>query len=176
MHMIGFMTPFSLLSRWGNALKRLWLTPAPKAPSPIQPDDKRWQRSIDFVLLWEGGYVNDPKDPGGETNFGISKRSHPDLDIKNLTREQAIAIYKSGYWEASGSHQLAWPLCLMHFDSAVNLGVGRAKRLLGQANNDFAHYADLRRAYYRSLDNFPKYGRAWMRRVDEVVAEGSKPL
>ena len=38
---------------------------------------------IEVVLHHEGGYVNDPKDPGGETNFGIAKRSHPDVDIKN---------------------------------------------------------------------------------------------
>ena len=41
---------------------------------------------IEVVLEHEGGYVNDPKDPGGETNFGIAKRSHPDVDIKNLQK------------------------------------------------------------------------------------------
>ena len=45
---------------------------------------------IEVVLHHEGGYVNDPKDPGGETNFGIAKRSHPDVDIKNLTKEWEI--------------------------------------------------------------------------------------
>ena len=47
---------------------------------------------IEVVLHHEGGYVNDPKDPGGETNFGIAKRSHPDVDIKNLTEEGAKEI------------------------------------------------------------------------------------
>ena len=56
---------------------------------------------IEVVLHHEGGYVNDPKDPGGETNFGIAKRSHPDVDIKNLTKEGAKDIYKEG--SGSGS-------------------------------------------------------------------------
>ena len=50
------------------------------------------------VLKHEGGYVNDPSDPGGETKYGISKRAFPDLDIKNLTEEQAILIYYDEYW------------------------------------------------------------------------------
>ena len=53
-----------------------------------------FERAIDKTLAWEGGYVNDPKDPGGETKYGISKRAHPDVDIKNLSREKACAIYK----------------------------------------------------------------------------------
>ena len=54
---------------------------------------------IEVVLHHEGGYVNDPKDPGGETNFGIAKRSHPDVDIKNLTKDGAKEIYKEHYWD-----------------------------------------------------------------------------
>ncbi len=55
--------------------------------------------SIQKTLVNEGGCVNDPVDPGGETNMGISKRQYPNLDIKNLTQEQAIEIYKEGYWK-----------------------------------------------------------------------------
>ncbi len=53
----------------------------------------------DLLDNWEGGYVDDPADPGGETNFGISKRSYPDLDIKALTRDEAIAIYYRDFWQ-----------------------------------------------------------------------------
>ena len=53
---------------------------------------------IEVVLEHEGGYVNDPHDAGGETNFGIAKRWYPDVDIKNLTKEQAKKIYHQDYW------------------------------------------------------------------------------
>jgi len=49
--------------------------------------------ALNFVLKWEGGYVNDPRDSGGETKFGISKKAYPNLDIKNLTQQQAGEIY-----------------------------------------------------------------------------------
>ena len=54
--------------------------------------------ALDFVLREEGGYTNNPNDPGGETNYGICKRNYPNLDIKGLTRAQAIAIYRRDYW------------------------------------------------------------------------------
>src|SRR5690606_28008981 len=55
--------------------------------------DERFRRAVEVVLKHEGGYVNNPSDPGGETKYGISKRSYPELDIANLTQEDAIAIY-----------------------------------------------------------------------------------
>ena len=54
------------------------------------------------VLHHEGGYVNAPQDPGGETKFGISKRAYPNVDIKNLSRKQAIKIYYDDYWIKTG--------------------------------------------------------------------------
>ena len=53
---------------------------------------------IGITLHHEGGYVHDPKDLGGETNFGIAKRFYPDVDIKNLTEDEAKEIYKKDYW------------------------------------------------------------------------------
>jgi len=61
-----------------------------------------FDQAIPQVLANEGGYVNDPKDPGGETNFGISKRTYPNVDIKNLTKEQAEAIYRRDFWLFDG--------------------------------------------------------------------------
>ena len=87
-------------------------------------------RAIQFVLGWEGGLVNDPADAGGETNFGISKQAYPALDIKALTREQAVEIYQRDYWEAVGADQLPENLAFAVFDCAVNQGVGTATRLL----------------------------------------------
>lgn len=80
--------------------------------------------AIAVILKHEGGYVNDPKDPGGETKFGISKRSFPSIDIKNLTVDKAKDLYKVNYWEiVKGdliNHQL---LATNIFDFAVNAGI-----------------------------------------------------
>jgi len=89
--------------------------------------------ALAFVLGQEGGYSNNPNDPGGETNFGISKRAYPDLDIASLTHEQAAAIYRRDYWERIKGDELPYAIALITFDSAVNCGVDRAVRWLQQA-------------------------------------------
>ena len=87
------------------------------------------------VLHHEGGYVNDPKDPGGETNFGIAKRSHPDVDIKNLTEQKAKAIYKEHYWDRNKVEDLPEDLRHIYFDMCVNQGRGRAVKIMQRAAN-----------------------------------------
>ena len=96
---------------------------------------------IEVVLHHEGGYVNDPKDPGGETNFGIAKRSHPDVDIKNLTKDGAKEIYKEHYWDKNKVEDLPANLRHIYFDMCVNQGKGRAVKILQRAAN--AKGADL---------------------------------
>jgi len=96
---------------------------------------------IEVVLHHEGGYVNDPKDPGGETNFGIAKRSHPDVDIANLTKDGAKEIYKEVYWDGNKVEELPEELRHIYFDMCVNQGKGRAVKILQQAAN--AKGADL---------------------------------
>ena len=59
----------------------------------------KFDKAMEHIFKWEGGYVNDAKDPGGETKYGICKRSHPTVDIKNLTKDQAKVIYKREYWD-----------------------------------------------------------------------------
>lgn len=76
--------------------------------------------AIDTVLLNEGGYVDDPNDKGGATNFGLSQRTYPNLDIKNLTKEQAIGIYKKDFWKYDGV--LDQLVATKIFDASVNLG------------------------------------------------------
>ena len=88
---------------------------------------------IEVVLHHEGGYVNDPKDPGGETNFGIAKRSHPDVDIKNLTKEGAKEIYKEVYWDGNKVESLPEDLRHIYFDMCVNQGRGTAVKILQRA-------------------------------------------
>ena len=90
---------------------------------------------IKVVLKHEGGYVNDPKDPGGETNFGIAKRSHPDVDIKNLTEDKAKDIYKEHYWDGNKVESLSEELRHIYFDMCVNQGKGRAVKILQRAAN-----------------------------------------
>ena len=97
-----------------------------------------FERALAFALKWEvgnvpnGGYLSPEKaaalgDPGGETKYGISKRSYPHLDIAALTPAGARDIYLADYWLSSGKQRsccdrMAWPLNVVHFDCAVNVG------------------------------------------------------
>jgi len=96
--------------------------------------DERFLRAVEVVLKHEGGYVNDPRDPGGETKYGISKRSYPSLDIANLTREDAIAIYYRDFYVKYGYDRLRdEAVATKVFDMAVNMGPATAHRLLQEA-------------------------------------------
>jgi lysozyme family protein len=81
----------------------------------------------------DGAYHNDPHDPGGETKYGIAKASHPDVDIANLTVDQAIDIYQKSYWNPLHCDLWPWPVALQVFDCAVNQGVGAAAKCLQAA-------------------------------------------
>ncbi len=144
------------------------------------------------LLHHEGGYVHAPDDPGGETKFGISARSYPDLDIKTLTKDDAIAIYRRDWWERYGYERLSAPIAEAVFLFSVNAGPGRAHRVLQEALVDLGvklkvdgvlgpmtcreatHYRhqDVLLAlvnagaitYYRSLRK-PQYLAGWIRRV-----------
>lgn len=142
------------------------------------------------VFEFEGGYVNDPRDPGGETNFGISKRSYPREDIKNMTRARAAQIYRRDYWNAIRGDDLPAGLDLVAFDAAVNSGVSRgAKWLQGalgvsadgrigpqsiaaaKASNAAAvidRAVDARLAFLRRLSTWGAFGKGWTRRVEAV--------
>ena len=130
-----------------------------------------FEKAISFILKWEGGYVCHPDDPGGETKFGISKQSYPDLDIKNLTREEAVHIYRRDYWQASGADRLPWPLALVHFDTSVNHGVGFADRLHSESAGDVARYVIARMLHYRELRTWPVHGAGWTNRMMRLLGE-----
>ena len=99
-------------------------------------DDRHFEAAAALVIRHEGGYVNDPKDAGGETKFGISKRSYPHLDIKRLTYQDAMNIYKRDYWDAGKFALLDnRELACRVFDLAVNCGTGTAVKLLQRACN-----------------------------------------
>lgn len=89
--------------------------------------------AVDVVLDHEGGYVNDPDDPGGETKFGISKRAYPDLDIASLEVEDAEEIYRRDYWQECGGPDISdfdVGLAVTVLDHAVNAGVSNAVKIL----------------------------------------------
>lgn len=95
--------------------------------------DQGFSDQINKTLAFEGGYGNDPADPGGETNFGISKRQYPDLDIRGMTREKAIWIYFNDYWKPYRLAELPPAIGGKIFDLGVNMGSVTAIRLLQRA-------------------------------------------
>lgn len=154
--------------------------------SPDSQDD--FAKAMRFLLPWEGGLVDDPDDPGGLTNYGISLRYNPDLGragVKGLTPEKAGAIYRVKYWEPSGASRLPWPLSLVVFDTAVNCGVARAKEFLaacpflGAPGINAQIVINTRRAYYadriRRAPVKRKYAKGWENRLKalERVVAGS---
>jgi len=130
---------------------------------------------VDQVLKHEGGYVNDPRDPGGETNFGISKRAYPTLNIKALTKEQAIEVYRRDYWARIDK---TFPeLNLLVFDSAVNQGVSAANAFvntiklmnLKTSSERIKYYSMLRENRYKANKNFQIFGKGWLARLNDVT-------
>jgi len=91
-----------------------------------------FQAAVRFTLAdrIEGGYVNDPEDPGGETNCGIAKKFHPKEDIPNMTPERATAIYYRDYWLANRCDKLPHCVSLALFDFAVNAPAWQARKCL----------------------------------------------
>lgn len=134
-----------------------------------------FERAFDMVIGHEGGYVNDPNDPGGETKFGISKRAYPTLDIKSVTIEQAREIYLRDYWFTAGCDRIEDDaMAILVFDCAVNQGVSRALRFAAGANTPAEFQAE-RALHYATLPTFGRYGRGWMRRLfDGLLKSGAK--
>ena len=99
--------------------------------------------AIKKILNAEGGYTNNPADPGGETKFGISKRSYPHIDIKSLTVAQAKEIYKNDFWLANKYDQIANDfIAEQALDLAVNIGPANANKILQKAYNFLANCAN----------------------------------
>ncbi|WP_367846453.1 glycoside hydrolase family 108 protein [Rhodoferax sp. WC2427] len=111
-----------------------------------------FDQAFDRLMGAEGGYVNDPHDPGGETNWGISKRSYPTVDIKALTREGAKAIYLRDFWAPLVDAHPA--VRFQTFDFAVNSGISTAVRKLQAAIGvaDDGHWGPLSAAKLASMD------------------------
>jgi lysozyme family protein len=132
-----------------------------------------------FILAEEGGYVNNPADPGGETKYGISKRAYPQLNIASLAVEDAKIIYKRDYWNVLGLDGIEkYGPALVLMDCAVNQGVKRAmqiKEKVATSSQPFvvAFQAE-RMLHYASLPTFPTFGRGWSRRLIRCAMEAVK--
>lgn len=146
-----------------------------------------FETAVEFILEHEGGYSNDSADAGGETNFGISRRSYPDLDIKNLTQVKAMAIYRKDFWDRCRCGELPHGLDLLVFDACVNQGVVPAIRMLQQSLSmtqdgivgpmtlRAANRIDIRAEYiarrchqYALIPQVLRYGLGWFRRVAQA--------
>jgi lysozyme family protein len=166
--------------------------------------------SLPFVLRWEGGYVDHPADPGGRTNKGVTQavydrwRASQGLvprHVRLIEDPEVNAIYQTGYWMPPRCDLLRRQLDLVQFDTAVNMGVGRAVRFLqaavgcqvdgafgpstakGAAECDLwtalTAYCDAREAYYRRLaERRPELAvflRGWLNRLNALRAEVGLP-
>lgn len=130
---------------------------------------KRFLDFMPFIFEWEGEtYENDPDDPGGATKFGIDQRSHPNVNIRNLTKEQALEIYWQE-WIKDGCEAKGSPFAEVFFNCAVNMGLGRAKQFdSGVAGEDAKGFLDQQETYYHNLAEgrrFRKYLRGWLNRT-----------
>lgn len=139
----------------------------------------KFDLAIEFVFRWEGGYSSDPADPGGETQFGISKRAHPTEDIAKLTRERARAIYHAEYWEPLGCDRLPGPVALAAFDYAVNAGVPRARAAVDSCRSEDPHQWARKLCYHRmahylhlgAATRYRTFLRGWMNRLLALLRE-----
>ena len=149
-----------------------------------------WDSAFDLLMINEGGYVNNLNDPGGETKYGISKKAYPDLDIENLTLEQAKVIYKKDYWDRCKCDYIPDALSIALFDFAVNSGTKRAiiclqkalgvtadgiigNQTIGACNRIptkyvLEKYMDIRLDFLTNLKNWKYFGNGWGKRVNRT--------
>jgi lysozyme family protein len=151
--------------------------------------------AFDRLIGYEGAYVNNPLDPGGETKWGISKRSYPNLNIQELTREDARTIYKRDFWNRIHGEELYDGVAFQTFDIAVNSGIETAVRMLQRALGvaDDGYWGPFtRRAaqsmsesdqimrlnaerleFMRHLSTWPTFGKGWAGHVANNLRYGA---
>ncbi|MGI4847822.1 MAG: glycoside hydrolase family 108 protein [Janthinobacterium lividum] len=146
-----------------------------------------FNQAFDRLISNEGGYVNNSADPGGETQWGISKRSYPSLNIRLLTRNDAKAIYLRDFWQRGSMDQYDGAIAFQAFDAAVNHGIETAVRLLQRAAGvaDDGHIGPItvaavkaksvtdmlllflayRIKFWTKLSTWPTFGAGWANRA-----------
>ena len=155
-----------------------------------------FDEALEHLLKNEGGWVNHPSDPGGETNMGVTKQvweewlGHPVKTMKTLTPKDVAPLYKRKYWDRIKGNDLPSGVSYCVFDAAVNSGTGRAAKWLQEAVGavpdgaigpktlDMVYEAnpadlinrmcDIRQSFLEGLKTFETFGKGWTRRVSEV--------
>ena len=161
-----------------------------------------FERSLALVLLHEGGYTNHPSDPGGRTNLGVTQRVWEDYvghsvdeqAMRKLTKEVVAPLYREQYWGVCHCDDLPAGVDYLAFDFAVNAGAFRSIKTIQRAlkitadgvigpvtikaiqdAEEFINsFSAAKESFYRSLTNFPTFGKGWLNRVAESkkAAEG----
>lgn len=154
-----------------------------------------FDQAFDRLMVHEGGYVNDPNDPGGETKYGVSKRSYPDEDIPNMTAERAKAIFRRDFWDRINGDQLfdgvAWQVADFAYHSGPETAIRYLQRALGVADDGYwgpasqaasekmSETDQIMRLAGERLDfltrrvNWPHHGRGWARRMAQNLRYGA---
>ena len=158
-----------------------------------------FDKLFDRLIAHEGGYVNHPRDPGGETNWGITKRTALangySGQMRQMTREQAREIYYCAFWLRYQCDELPDAVSWQFFDAAVNHGNGNAARMLQRAaavaddgivgpatlsavsklpeNDLLMRFNAERLRFYTKLSTFGSFGKGWVRRVADNLAHAA---
>lgn len=154
-----------------------------------------FDHAFETLIGHEGGYVNDARDPGGETKFGISKRSYPHLEIAALTLDQAKAIYRRDYWDRMHADALPARVVMQVFDGAVNSGIETSLRWLQKAvgvaqdgvvgnvtlaavsamreDKIIRRYIGTRLEFMTQLSTWQIYGKGWALRIANQLKDAS---
>jgi len=160
---------------------------------------ENFEKSLEMLLHHEGGFVNHPKDPGGVTNLGVTKKVFEKWvgrevsieEMKDLTHEDVAPIYKKNYWDKLRADDLASGLDFAAFDWGVNSGNGRPAKVIQKyigatqdgaigpksltliAENDpskiIQYLYEQRQKFYESLKHFKTFGKGWTRRNQETL-------
>ena len=134
-------------------------------------------QAMKFISKWEwmdradGAYTNDPKDPGGETKFGISKRANPQMDIYNLTLPAALNIYYVDYWQKWQLDSLEFPFSVAVFDCYVQHRPSVVQGWL-KTCKDLQPLLETRRIFYLNLigkdPSLLRFKNGWLARLNDL--------
>lgn len=148
--------------------------PDGQAPAPAGGFDV----VISRILKDEGGYAARDGSSGSPVNFGINQGANPDIDVKNMTKDGAVKLYRERYWNKIDGDNLPASLQGTAMDAAVNQGPANAQKWIKGSGGDVARFNALRREHYEGLIASGKYseadGRSWMRRLEHYEKGGGQ--